>query len=186
MFKPARLQALLQFFMRSVILLQSCFMCRIQYISKKCHFRLENFFINSCWICKKTSLFEDLFNASFSKLSANPDLTKSQQKFCSFLRLAPRTFFNVFWRHYIETLYWNTFLLFTLVEFKSSFLIVYKKTDEWYIKWQRMTTFGTTSDNEWQRVTTNDNQWQRVIQRVIINDNGWQRVVQQMKTTESE
>ena len=35
--------------------------------------------------------------------------------------------------------------------------IVYKKTDEWYIEWQRATTSGTTSDDEWQRVTTSDN-----------------------------
>ena len=46
-------------------------------------------------------------------------------------------------------------------------MIVYKKTDEWYIEWQRVvqrvTTSGTKSDNEWQRmvqrVTTNDNEW---------------------------
>ena len=62
--------------------------------------------------------------------------------------------------------------------------IVYKKTDERYIEWQRartsgtksengwqwmttsgqqmtssVTTSGTTSDNEWQRVTTNGNEW---------------------------
>ena len=30
--------------------------------------------------------------------------------------------------------------------------IVYKKTDEWYIESQRVTTSGTTRDNEWQRV----------------------------------
>ena len=45
---------------------------------------------------------------------------------------------------------------------------VYKKTGEWYIEWQRMTTSGTTNDNEWQRMTksgtTNDNEWQRVVQ----------------------
>ena len=27
-------------------------------------------------------------------------------------------------------------------------MIVYKKTDEWYIEWQRVTTSGTTSDSE--------------------------------------
>ena len=27
--------------------------------------------------------------------------------------------------------------------------IVYKKTDKWYIKWQRVTTSGTTSKNKW-------------------------------------
>ena len=32
--------------------------------------------------------------------------------------------------------------------------IVYTKTDELYIEWQRITTSGTTNDNEWQRVTT--------------------------------
>ena len=34
--------------------------------------------------------------------------------------------------------------------------ISYKKIDEWYIEWQRVvhrvTTSGTTSDNEWQWV----------------------------------
>ena len=66
-------------------------------------------------------------------------------------------------------------------------LIVYKKTDEWYIEWQWLTTSGTTSDNKWQRVTTNDiewyNEWQRVIQRVAMNGNKWQRVVQRMTTS---
>ena len=37
--------------------------------------------------------------------------------------------------------------------------IVYKKTEESYIEWQR----GTTNHNEWQRMvtsgTTNDNEW---------------------------
>ena len=34
--------------------------------------------------------------------------------------------------------------------------IVYKKTDEWYIKWQRVTTSGTTNENkcfkEWKQM----------------------------------
>ena len=50
--------------------------------------------------------------------------------------------------------------------------IIYKKKDEWYIEWQRV----TTNDNEWQRVTTSGttssttsdsewyNEWQRVVQ----------------------
>ena len=38
-------------------------------------------FINSCWMCIKLLLdMQTFFNASFSKLFANPDLTKSQQK----------------------------------------------------------------------------------------------------------
>ena len=40
-------------------------------------------------------------------------------------------------------------------------MIVYKKTDEWYIERERVTTSGITSDKEWQgviqRVTTSDN-----------------------------
>ena len=44
--------------------------------------------------------------------------------------------------------------------------IVYKKTDEWYIEWQRMIPGDATNANE----------WQRVVQRVRTNDNEWQRV----------
>ena len=71
--------------------------------------------------------------------------------------------------------------------------IVYKKTDEWYIERQRV----TTNDNEWQRITTSDNEWQRVTtsgtksdnqwQSVTTNSNEWQRVravVQRMKTAQ--
>ena len=57
-------------------------------------------------------------------------------------------------------------------------MIAYKKTDEWYIEWHRMTTSATTHDNEWhrvvQRTTTScasDNEWQRVTK----NDNEWQQ-----------
>ena len=56
-------------------------------------------------------------------------------------------------------------------------MIVYKKTDEWYIKRQ-------TSDNEWQQVeqpvATNDNElhneWQRVTMSDTTSDNEWQRM----------
>ena len=58
--------------------------------------------------------------------------------------------------------------------------IVYKKTDEWYIEWQRVTTSGTTSYNndnewqwvysEWQRIKTSDNEWQGAVQQVTKND----------------
>ena len=54
----------------------------------------------------------------------------------------------------------------------------------------RVTTNGTTSDNEWQRVTmsgtTSNNEWQRVVQRVTTNDNEWQRVVQRVTTNDNE
>ena len=73
-------------------------------------------------------------------------------------------------------------------------MIVYKKTDEWYIEWQRVVQRVTTSDNEWQQVAhrvktsetrsgKNSNEWQRMTisyfeqQRKTTNDNEWQRVV---------
>ena len=70
------------------------------------------------------------------------------------------------------------------LKFTSKKLIVYKKTDEWYIKGQRVTTSGTRSDNEWQQVTTNNNEWYNELQRVTTSSttsgnewyNEWQRV----------
>ena len=54
--------------------------------------------------------------------------------------------------------------------------IFYKKTDEWYI--------------EWQRVTTKDNEWQRVVQQVIKNgtmgDKEQQRVTTSGRTSDNE
>ena len=35
-------------------------------------------------------------------------------------------------------------------------VIVYKKADEWYIEWQRM----TTNDNEWQHMKIGGSEWQ--------------------------
>ena len=62
-----------------------------------------------------------------------------------------------------------------------------KKTEEWYIEWQRVVQRVTTNDNEWQqvvhRVTKSENEWQRV----TTNGNEWQQVravVQQMKTAQ--
>ena len=66
-------------------------------------------------------------------------------------------------------------------------MIVYKKTDEWYIEWQRVTTSGTTSDsewynewqwmtasgNEWERMTKSDNEWQGMTTSGTTNDNEW-------------
>ena len=57
----------------------------------------------------------------------------------------------------------SSFILPFHIHFK---LIVYKKTGEWYIEWQRVVQRVTASDNEWQRMTTScttsDNEWQRV------------------------
>ena len=72
--------------------------------------------------------------------------------------------------------------------------IVYKKTNEWYIEWQRVATSGTNSDRKWykewqqvvQRVTTNDNEWQRVVQQVTTNDNKWQQVVQRVIASDNQ
>ena len=73
---------------------------------------------------------------------------------------------------------------------KLALTIVYKKTDEWYIEWQRVTTSYTTSENEWynewqrvvQPVATNGNEWQPVVKQVVTNDSEWQRVVQRVTT----
>ena len=85
---------------------------------------------------------------------------------------------NLFRIHYMYT---------SIKFYLWSFLkIFYKKTDEWYIEWQRVTTNDnewqrvvqrvTTNDNEWQRMTTSDNEWQQVVQRVTKSENEWQRV----------
>ena len=44
------------------------------------------------------------------------------------------------------------FFLWNNEDFKF-WVIVYKKTDEWYIEWQQLTKFDTTSGNEWQQMT---------------------------------
>ena len=57
-----------------------------------------------------------------------------------------------------------------VLNIKASFrqkMIVYKKTDEWYIEWQRM----KTSDSEWEGVTRNDNEWQRMTASNPTNEN---------------
>ena len=41
--------------------------------------------------------------------------------------------------------------------------------NEWQRVVQRMTTSGTTSNNEWQRITTSDNEWQWV----TTNNSEW-------------
>ena len=79
-------------------------------------------------------------------------------------------------------------LLFQIQNKSASHWIVYKKTDEWYIEQQRM----TTNDNEWQGASgkTNDNEWQRMKQRVATSDNEWnnewQRVTTSGKANENE
>ena len=61
-------------------------------------------------------------------------------------------------------------------------MFVYKNTDEGYIERQRVATSGTTIDNEWynkwQQMTTSDNEWQRVVQQMATRgttrENEWQ------------
>ena len=58
-------------------------------------------------------------------------------------------------------------------------MIVYKKTDEWYIEWHRMAT-----SDEWQqvvqRMTTTNNEWHRLVERMTTSgtasDNEWQQM----------
>ena len=75
-------------------------------------------------------------------------------------------------------------------------MIVYKKTDEWYIEWQRVVQRVTTNDNGGQRMTKSgaksDNKWYNERQRVTMNDNEWQRMTtnnnewQRMTTSENK
>ena len=82
--------------------------------------------------------------------------------------------------HVLQFFFW-TFVIYKNINTEgntrhSIVVIVYKKTDEWYIEWQRVTASGTTSDNKWQRVvqrvttsgTANDNEWYNEWQRVAI------------------
>ena len=54
---------------------------------------------------------------------------------------------------------------------KDIISIVYKKADECYIEWQRVTTTDNKWYNKWQRITTSDSESHRVIQRMIKSNN---------------
>ena len=64
------------------------------------------------------------------------------------------------------------------LDFQALEKIVYKKADEWYIEWQRV----TKNDNAWKRITTSgaasDKEWQQVIQQVATSDNKQQWVTE--------
>ena len=94
------------------------------------------------------------------------------------------------------------------VKIRRHYSIVYKKTDEWYIEWQRVvqrlttnnnewynewqrvTTSGTTSNNEWQPVKksgkTRDNEWQRVTTSGTTSDKEWQQAMQRVTTSDNK
>ena len=55
---------------------------------------------------------------------------------------------------------------------KPIYTIFYKRTDECYLRWQRV----TTNDNKWQRVATNDNNWYNEWQRVTTGGIEWREV----------
>ena len=59
--------------------------------------------------------------------------------------------------------------------------MAYKKTDDWYIEWQRVIQQETTNNKEWQRMTTSKNKWQRV----ATNDNEWQQMAASGTTNEN-
>ena len=59
--------------------------------------------------------------------------------------------------------------------FSYSESIVYKKTDEWYIEWQQVTTNDNEWYSEWQRLITSESKWQWVTASDIsgtTNENG--------------
>ena len=87
-----------------------------------------------------------------------------------------------FWRRYNESSFkckailwvtaekvWNILAAWQL------FLIVYKKTDEWRIEWQWVTTSDNEWYNEWQRISTSDTTSDN--ERMTTSDNEWQWVI---------
>ena len=62
--------------------------------------------------------------------------------------------------------------------------------NEWQRVIQWVTTSGTTSDSEWQQMTksgiTSDNEWQRVTASGTTSDKEWQRVVQRVATSDNK
>ena len=56
-------------------------------------------------------------------------------------------------------------------------MVVYKETDEWYIKWHQITTSKNELQQVVQRMATSDNEWHRVVQRMTTSsttsDNEW-------------
>ena len=64
--------------------------------------------------------------------------------------------------------------------------IVYKKTDEWYIEWLRVTTNDNEWYKEWQRMTASDNEWYNEWQQMTTSDNEWQRVTTSSTTSDNE
>ena len=71
-----------------------------------------------------------------------------------------RTLHNLIRQNHIEL--WGNIskdqVMSNFSSYRRSNMIIYKKTDEWHIEWQWM----TTNANEWQRMTTSDNKCQSV------------------------
>ena len=89
------------------------------------------------------------------------------------------------WNIFDIALNFNSYFILTYyLWFSKPFLmIVYKKTDEWYIEWQRVTTNNNECYNEWK----NDSEWYNEWQQMTTNSNERERVtavVQWTKTTQ--
>ena len=91
-----------------------------------------------------------------------------------------RTLHNLIRQNHIEP--WGNIskdqVMSNFSSYRQSNMIIYKKTDEWHIEWQWM----TTNANEWQRMTTSDNGWQRMVQRVTKSGNEWYNKWQRVTT----
>ena len=62
-----------------------------------------------------------------------------------------------------------------ICKFVHLFSIIYKKTDEWHIEWQRMTTSDNEWYNEWQQMAMSDSEWQQ-----WYNEWKWHNALQRM------
>ena len=132
--------------------------------------RSKNLFFKNCW--------QNPTKVSFMYHQWTPTVDM-------FLKV-PITDILVFFRNiFQEQLSWHKHPhLIIHIIFTVFLTIVYEKTDERYIKWQRMTTSDSEWYNQWQRMTTSDNgmttsgtksdnesynEWQRM----ITSDNEW-------------
>ena len=78
---------------------------------------------------------------------------------------------------YIFEIYVQRFLRNTLLKILLIESIFFKKADEWYIEWQRVTSSDNEWYNEWQQKTMSDSEWQQVVKQMKTvqntSNNGW-------------
>ena len=98
----------------------------------------------------KTSVLESLFNKA-AGLKACSLIKKRLQHKCFPLKFAKFLKIPIL-KNICDNCFCTAHLVTVIVTYKSviySIKIAYKKTDEWYIEWERVVQRVTTNDNEW-------------------------------------